>query len=205
MTGPIGGGLANPNASHSSNGRTIYNIREVAWIAGQFWKTAGGIIQLKGNPQVIATAIAMAESGGNIMAHNNKGSDDSYGLWQINMLGGLGPDRRRQYNLKTNEDLFDPIINAKVAFGESNLGTNWRPWSVYNDGKYLKWMGEAQDAVNNPLKPGNVGQGKVNTQFTPWEAFKDWIGGGMLRIGGFVGGSALLIGAAVLVSKKGVK
>jgi hypothetical protein len=43
---------------------------------------------------VVAVAIALAESGGNPAAHNPVPPDDSWGLWQINMRGHLGPVRR---------------------------------------------------------------------------------------------------------------
>jgi hypothetical protein len=81
----------------------------------------------------IAAAIAMAESGGNPRAHNtNAGTgDNSYGLWQINMLGDLGPERRKKYGLTSNDQLFDPATNARVMKGESGSGTNWTPWTTY--------------------------------------------------------------------------
>src|SRR5215831_6757861 len=48
-----------------------------------------------------AVAVAMAESGGHPTSHNtNAGTgDNSYGLFQINMLGSLGPARMQQYHL----------------------------------------------------------------------------------------------------------
>ena len=66
---------------------------------------------------VIATAIALAESNGNPRAHNDTPAtgDDSYGLWQINMIGELSPERRRQFGISENEQLFDPATNAHAA------------------------------------------------------------------------------------------
>ena len=45
-----------------------------------------------GNGYRIMAAIAMAESGSNAEAHNDNANtgDNSYGLWQINMLGSMG-------------------------------------------------------------------------------------------------------------------
>lgn len=40
--------------------------------------------------------------------------DLSLGGGQINMIGDLGVERRARYGI-TNEDLFDPVINARVA------------------------------------------------------------------------------------------
>lgn len=55
------------------------------------------------------------ESRGHAGAHNFVGADRSYGLWQINMLGGMGDQRRKMWGLKSNEDLYDPSVNAKAA------------------------------------------------------------------------------------------
>lgn len=57
------------------------------------------------------------ESSGNTRAFNPRvsGKDWSYGLWQINMHGSLGPNRRRKYDIE-NKQLFNPEINVKVAW-----------------------------------------------------------------------------------------
>lgn len=80
----------------------------------------------------MAWAIVIAESTGRPYAHNDNPStgDNSYGLFQINMRGAMGPDRREKYNLENNNDLFDPLTNAKVAFKMSNGGTAWGPWTT---------------------------------------------------------------------------
>jgi hypothetical protein len=88
----------------------------------------------------IAVAVAMAESSGNPMAHNPRPPDDSYGLWQINMLGALGPERRAAFGLASNAELFDPLTNARAAYSISSGGSYWRPWSTYKDGSYKKYM-----------------------------------------------------------------
>lgn len=104
----------------------------------------GAWVQGGGNPAkaAIAAAIAMAESGGNPNSHNgNAGTgDNSYGLWQINMLGSMGPSRRAQYNLPNNEALFDPVTNARVAVAMSNNGQNWGPWTTFTRGAYLRYL-----------------------------------------------------------------
>jgi hypothetical protein len=86
-----------------------------------------------GKGLVTAFAVARAESGGNPRTHfnNPRTGDNSYGLFQINMLGSMGPDRRRQYGLGSNEDLFDPVLNARIAHEMSRGGTHWRDWSVH--------------------------------------------------------------------------
>jgi hypothetical protein len=87
-----------------------------------------------------AAAIALAESGGNPQAHNPVPPDDSYGLWQINMLSALGPQRRAQWGLRSNSDLFDPSINASAAFSVFRNSGSFRPWSTYLNGAYRKYL-----------------------------------------------------------------
>ena len=80
----------------------------------------------------LAVAIAKAESSGNPRAHNTNAStgDNSYGLWQINMIGAMGPDRRKALGLTSNDQLFDPVVNAKAAyFIRKRQG--WSAWSTY--------------------------------------------------------------------------
>lgn len=87
----------------------------------------------RGKGLVTALAIARRESNFNAGALNNnaKTRDLSYGLFQINMIGDLGPGRRQQYGLKTNEELFDPAKNAAAAFKLSGGGKNWFHWGGY--------------------------------------------------------------------------
>ena len=85
-------------------------------------------------------AIALAESSGNVRAHNKKAPDNSYGLWQINMIGNIGPERRKKFGLESNEDLFDPVTNARVAWQISNQGKSFKPWTTFTSGKYKEFM-----------------------------------------------------------------
>jgi len=92
------------------------------------------------------TAIAMAESGGRAKAFNPTGLDKSYGLFQVNMYGGLGPARMKQFGLQREEQLFDPETNVKAAkqiLGSQGLGA----WSVYKSGKYKEFLPQAQKAA----------------------------------------------------------
>lgn len=77
-----------------------------------------------------AWAIAKKESNGRPFAFNGNSEtgDSSYGIFQINMLGMLGPDRREKYDLDHNADLFNPVLNAQIAFHMSNGGEDWRAW-----------------------------------------------------------------------------
>lgn len=102
-----------------------------------------------GNALTIAVAVALAESGGDPRAHNTNAAtgDNSYGLWQINMLGSMGPARRKQFGISKNEDLFDPSINARAAFMLWKARGGFGDWSVYNRGTYLTRMSRATAAV----------------------------------------------------------
>ena len=65
-----------------------------------------------------ALQIAQGESGYNPLAFNGntKTGDTSYGLMQINMLGNLGPGRRKWFGLKKDEELYEAEKNAKAAY-----------------------------------------------------------------------------------------
>lgn len=105
---------------------------------------------------VAAVGIALAESGGDTQAHNSKPPDDSYGLWQINMLGALGPERRKKYGLSSNDALYDPATNARVAYGiYKDAGAKFTPWSTYTNRSYLAGTRgrTAAAAASSPTKP----------------------------------------------------
>lgn len=79
-------------------------------------------------------AVIMKESMGKVYAHNknDRTGDDSYGLFQINMRGSLGPARRSDFNLDLDTDLFDPLTNARAAYSISEGGSSWSPWKATN-------------------------------------------------------------------------
>jgi len=90
-----------------------------------------------------AWAVAMKESTGRPMAHNDnpKTGDNSYGLFQINMIGSLGPARLEQYKLNSYKDLFEPLVNARIAFQMSDGGNNWSAWNGIGKST-TKWFSE---------------------------------------------------------------
>ena len=81
------------------------------------------------------TQIAKKESNWYTRAHNNKSPDNSYGLWQINMIGAMGPARRREYGISNNDELFNPVVNAKAARSVFK-SQGFKAWSVYSNGSY---------------------------------------------------------------------
>jgi hypothetical protein len=94
-------------------------------------------------------AVAMKESTGKPLAHNTNRStgDNSYGLFQINMIGRLGPARRDAFGLDENRQLFDPVLNAQIAYEMSKEGTDFGHWGIgpnaYTGGRpgsYSYWL-----------------------------------------------------------------
>lgn len=79
----------------------------------------------------LAAAIAMAESGGNPSAVGDVTLGGSYGLWQI--FTKAHPQHRAV-------DLFDPDYNARAAFEISKGGTDWTPWSTFNQGLHVRYL-----------------------------------------------------------------
>lgn len=104
-----------------------------------------------GQNAAIMAAIAMAESSGNSRAHNQnwKTGDNSYGLWQVNMLGEMGPRRRQQFGIASNDALFDPATNAMAA-AKVYQSQGFGAWSVYRSGAYKQYLPAAQSAVGAP-------------------------------------------------------
>jgi hypothetical protein len=156
--------------------------------------TAGaiyGILRSVGFTQSQATtmvAIARAESGFNSNATNMVGPDNSYGLFQINMIGNLGPAReaiysseefKEKYGLSGEwqgyETLLDPRWNIAAAhhtFEEArrmtnagNYDTPFDPWSVYTNGAYEQFLPMGEEARRTSVvdgdgsDPGYVGDG----------------------------------------------
>ena len=77
----------------------------------------------------IAQRIVFLESTNRPYALNK--SSNCYGLFQINMTGSMGKDRKIKYGLSRNEDLFDPLTNAKIAHHMSNGGKDWSAWTTF--------------------------------------------------------------------------
>lgn len=97
-------------------------------------------------------AIALKESGGNPSAFNGTAPDRSYGLWQINMHGSLGPARRQEFGLAEDSDLFDPETNARAAYAiwagnDANLARHWYIDRGINQSRYLQFLPAAEQAA----------------------------------------------------------
>ena len=128
--------------------------RSSSAISGEEIAQAAFRAGFRGEQLATAVAIAMSESTSNPNAHNPDAStgDDSYGLWQINMLGDLGPERRRRYGLTSNEELWDPDVNARAAYdlvqGRLRRGDPaFQDWSDFKNGRYLRYWDAASAAA----------------------------------------------------------
>ena len=77
-----------------------------------------------------AWAVARVESNGRPLAlnDNTRTGDKSYGIFQINMLGKLGDDRKDKFELVSNKELFDPVTNAEITYHMTKGGTDWSSW-----------------------------------------------------------------------------
>jgi hypothetical protein len=89
-----------------------------------------------------AWAVAKAESNGRPFAFNGDAEtgDSSYGVFQINMIGDLGPDRRDKFNLDANAELFSPVKNAQIVFHMTKGGTDWKSWKYAKTAPVKKWL-----------------------------------------------------------------
>lgn len=172
----------------------------------------------------IAAAVAMAESKGDPNAHNPNPPDDSYGLWQINMLGSMGPERRKQLGLSSNQDLYNPATNAKAMKALSQDGGNFNPWSTYTNQAYQQYMSNPVTDQSKSLTfwqklgllaapiPGvgglvNLG-GAAADAVNPMTAVADalgktakWVSNSenWIRVGYVVGGSVVVIAGLVML------
>lgn len=135
---------------HASRGfrLTAFSAPKEVFTRGLWLKEVLLTAGFKGKHLKEAWAIAMRESTGRPFAYNGNRStgDHSYGIFQINMLGSMGADRREKFGITNNKELFDPVTNAKAAYYMSNGGRNWSSWDPYNGGHkekgFKKWLSQ---------------------------------------------------------------
>lgn len=150
---PASATSAAPEAAYSGGNLTRVQLAQVFHDAG-----------FRGEDLVAMVAIAMRESGGDPHAYNgDRGTgDDSYGLTQINMLGNLGPWIRDRFGLTSNQQLWDPATNARVAFGLAYMveGKPLFPWGPYRGDSptHNTDVGAARAAVEQAQAQGLLGR-----------------------------------------------
>lgn len=107
-------------------------------------------VGFRGEELKTAWAIVMRESSGRPRAYNGnrKTGDSSYGLFQINMIDDLGVMRRHKYQLASNEDLFHPKKNARIAYRMSGGGRDFGAWAIGSN----SYKGDHSHTLNKWLK-----------------------------------------------------
>lgn len=112
---------------------TDKELKELLWAVG-----------FEGKALKTAWAVAKSESNARPMAYNGnrKTGDSSYGIFQINMLGKLGIDRKEKFELRSNILLFDPVINAEITYYMTQGGNDWSSWTSIKTGAVGKWLAE---------------------------------------------------------------
>jgi len=131
----IGLGIATPAiAPEPAHALMVKSFAGVKYLSDTRLVQLLKVVGFKGKHLKEAWAIAKKESQGRPLDYNGNvyTGDHSYGLFQINMIGELGPARRAYYGLKSNNQLFDPIVNATVAYKMSDGGKNWDDWKGTN-------------------------------------------------------------------------
>jgi len=108
----------------------------------------------RGEDLVKVVAISKRESNWKPSAYNgNAGTGDaSYGLMQINMLGGLGPARLEQFGLSSYDQLLDPQTNMNAAFTlYTRSGNTLHAWGGYKgmSDTFGTDLAAAQQVVND--------------------------------------------------------
>lgn len=163
-----------------------------------------------------AAAVALAETDGtgNTNAHNPIPPDDSYGVWQINMIGAEGPQRRKQLGITSNTQLYDPAVNARAMAMISSGGTNFKPWATFTSGKYNTYLkgggttgavdASATDANALTSIPGDI-VGSVKDTSSIVISAANWVANpsNWLRVVYVIAGAAVtLVGLDLLVENK---
>jgi hypothetical protein len=100
----------------------------------------------RGDGEVMAIAVCMAESGGNprawycdatgingVYPYVNCSGQYDRGMFQLSNGDGI-----------SNACAFDPYCNGREAYIISSGGHNWCQWSTWSQGAYRRYMGVAQ-------------------------------------------------------------
>ena len=130
------------NITHlTKNAGTLIKYQNSTELTDRQLKELLSAVGFKGKYLVQAWAVAKKETNGRPLAFNgnSKTGDSSFGIFQINMIRDLGPDRRAKFGLSYNADLLNPVLNAQVAYYMSNEGKDWSSWHGLT-AKTKMWM-----------------------------------------------------------------
>jgi len=179
---------------------------QIAALASGCWKKRN---------QVIAVAVALAESSGNTAAENSC----CVGLWQVNVLA---------HNQFTRQAMRNPVMNRNAACTIFHAAGGWQPWESFTNGRYQQFMGRAEKAVKEqtgtPGATGSEAEGLLEpfggphsegaleagvSTLTAWQGDLDKFlkfitsSSGWLRVGKVIVGAVLLVIAIDELSKLG--
>lgn len=123
------------------NIKVLSKYQDAATLTDRQLKELLHAVGFRGNNLVKAWAVAKKESNGRPLAFNGnvKTGDNSYGIFQINMLGMLKEGRHDKFGLNFNSELLNPVINAQIAYHMSAGGKNWSAWHGITP-KTKAWM-----------------------------------------------------------------
>jgi len=99
-------------------------------------------VGFEGSNLKMAWAVAKKESNGRPLAFNNNTStgDHSFGIFQINMIGELKDARIEKFDLNSVSDLFNPVINAEIAYHMTKGGKDWSSWTNLNGERIKEFL-----------------------------------------------------------------
>jgi len=119
-------------ASRSRESREAYFANKREPLTGKELAELLTLVGFEGKSHKIAWALVMRESTARPKAHNGNANtgDNSHGLFQINMIGSLGADRREKFDLASNTELFNPLRNAEIAYHMSGRGSDFGAWGI---------------------------------------------------------------------------
>ena len=130
----------------------------------------------------LMAAVGMQESNGNVGARNdtNPNRERSYGLFQVNINAHkFGSPEMEYAGVKSIQDLYDPIKNAKVAYYLYYKGGGIRHWGGYTDGGYKKYLSAAEAAGGTPAGiPSTSGTQNFDSVSSKSEKSGGFFGGG---------------------------
>ena len=119
------------------------------------------------NAIVTALAVAMAESSLKSDADNfNDDGSVDYGLFQINSIHK--PPTMSDFVWKTR--MLTPQLNVNEAYRiyqGSGDSRNFAPWVAYTNGRYKRYLDQAQDAVDRMNNSGDTDDEPADNQQTP--------------------------------------
>lgn len=126
---------------------SVVSDEQIAALASKCWK---------GQNQVIAVAVALAESGGNTAAANYC----CHCLWQVNVLA------HKQYNAATLVSNPLACVAAACAIQKTS---GWGAWQTYSEGTYKQFLPRAEKAVKEWQKGDATENVKESGPFTEGE------------------------------------